>query len=539
MAKLRYMPKLSVEISDNVSIPLYAEMKQDGYHHITLPDERFEFLYGYDDKRHTFKNTHGQVRDELVFRVEKPVTIPIVNHRQNYKMPVDVYPDVEVSKKLYERVGKSSIVPTIIPPAYKEVDEIVDYLFENDLYHDINHHGIMDTFVARRYVNLLQEDNTTALIDTNLCFDSKARYYNPRDARATQEEILHLIVLNEFIGYAEKEDNYSLTLGEYIDNNDTNKHVKQQFEKFEITENSHTFNLIDFLLENIGISNHPLKLSILRNSKRRKCMRYLTARAVIDCVKANVRDYDKNNIEEIEYYKTFRVGMKEDAFGIENTLIETFRLFNKPNDSNDLNVFDVVDTMHTSNMLLGKRVSHFFEMARDENSGYDVDSVKLLRNSKVLFELTDSRYGASNNEYLAIAFRLLGYDYLSNHIRPTNLAVLHDMFYHPGDVFPTENHLNHVLKFMEKNIDNEDSDNYIVSRDYICDLLYHLSIGYENVKLNSRFSTLDLREASNNFSMDDVPVEFVLDIIVNEKDKKSDKDKYTIEPLNYLRLIGM
>lgn len=545
MKKYKYLPNLEVELSNITSAGVKATENRNktgytpsGYKNVydvdqNNPNKNYISWYSEEDG----KTSIGTVN-----------AIETSNFYTGYygdnNLEIHIFPHPEIYKALLNEVGYTTVYPMIVPTNYKTPKEIIEYITNNG--YNYNYGSGMPEAGGKFYPNIqLHCDNYK--IDTEEDkkrrkpgYLSKKSYRQvPHNAEETQKRILHIIVINEFVGYAQKENNLSLTLGEYLSDERNIKRIKEKFSNFAITEHEYTKYIVDFLSTpglNYKAEKSYLRYEVYKTVSRREALLGIKASTIINTVKYALAAFEINVKGESEYFEQYNINMNINVSSPEEVIKTNVDIANsldrdakndkqqeednekEPSGNNGEISFSFVNKDNAGGFtkaLINARVLNIVEeLAKDSKNNLEIFNILLQSQEINGFLKTTSKTAFDS---LVKVYKILGYDYLKNHVKPTNLAALYRLFAKPGETLEKTGYIKNVVSLIENNVvQDKNSEGYITSRDYILDLLYYIVVNKNNVAVYSSNTELGLKDLTSNYTQEmdsSTPTEFILNIV--------------------------
>lgn len=519
MSVFKYLPELSVELSSNAPVGLKFKGRTDNWNEKT-------FILDAKDKNAKYVDFVDKDR----FGVIQLEFSPYGNEQF-----VFIIPNKEVNKKLYEKFGFFTVCPVVLPPSLKTTDEIVQYVVDRNLIYDYNSGFPPNGFKMEPHISYNENEIETSVFNRGQYLSRWAKVIN---GQLLQKKILHAIVFNEFLAYAEKQNNYKITLGEFLSNSKNVDTIKDKFTRFELTKHSHRKIVKRYFIENFGPVSSPLKYNILSTVPRRETNKNLTAMVAFNIIVAGSRsdrEYPYDNYDN-SYWGKFKVEVKSNTYGIEEVLENTFASLSN-DDSIGFN-FNGDNVIASSNVFLGSRVNSIIQ--ESDNDLSDNDKNEILTLSKSLYDMIEDKKWVYRDS-LSTIYNALGYEYLSTEIRPTNLAAICRLFNKPSQTLRSSSYLNNISAFIANNLANEkDLEMSLRAKNYVCDFIYEIVMHNNDIVAYKDMLSMDFSSVTNEYSNDteEVSPAMIGNILFTNNNFINDNRYIPSKEIKRLRTLG-
>lgn len=514
MPNFNYLPELSVELSKNAPVALEYKSK-------TLNWNEKTFVLNGENKNIKY----------IDFLEDKNKFDSITVRTTPYTKKQDVYivPNSEVNKKLYEKFGNFMLFPMVLPPALKTTDEIVKYIVDRGLLHDYSSDFPPEGFQMEPHISYGNKKEAIYSFTKSM---HMSPWLKGANKQTVQKKILHTIVFNEFFVYAEKNNDYDITFGEFLNDKNNIATIKDKFTRFELTEHTYRDTINDYFVKNTGMPSSPLKYNVLSTVARRETAKKLSARNALNIVLAGAGAVPKEKKE----WEKFRVEVKSNTYGIEEVLENTFASLS--NDTSAGFKFNSDNVIPSSNIFLGARINTIISELGDNLSPKDKNEILTL--SQSLYDMIKEEKWHYQDS-LSTIYNALGYDYLATQIKPTNLMALCRLFLKPSQTLRTSSYLNNISAFITNNLENEkDEEVSLRAKNYSCDFVYEIVMHNSNVVAYKDMLDMDFSAITNEYSTDveDVTPAMVGNILFTNSELVSG-NKYESSPsIERLRTLG-
>ena len=489
------------------------------------------------------------------------------SHTNN--MYLHVFPNKEIYDKMVKRYKYSTVLPTIIPTAYEDTDAIFEYIVNNKMAYNYKKGFLANGYYPSLQLHVSGEKMKRKIFD-NFSYKEKAH----KSAYEAQKQILHTIIMNEFLYQAIVEDDYSLTLEQYLNKKENIEHVKDCLSKFELSPHSHVEKVVKFFSkESYGTCSdkHFLRYSLYQKSiENRQAILPITATSVLNTLNAcdtkrrftddpndlflqkydiivknnayNITDLIKQSVQEANSLVVD--GAETKAINVSN--LDCTNASKVVNSEYNHDVFTSSNIEDMTRILLEGRLAACVDglVSSSEDKTLIVSSVNSISSaSQTLSEYVSVKRSNSMVNSLVTVFNAVGYDYLRYRVRPTELAALVRLARVPTLTLSDSKHLSNMLKFFESNlIMDRDDEAYNLSRDYMFGIIYKVVMDMEDVVFDASTVDSSLKEITENFSVTNVPVEFVCNILFTSFEPKSQPQYNDIKmkiKIDEMRDIGL
>lgn len=539
MSKFEYLPELIVETSKYVSVPIVGSLVSSddtGFTYDVGNQKNAEYLswYNLNSQKTTIKT-----RRNPTFHFGRPLQ----------KTDFYVIPDEELCKELVELTGVSTVLPVIVPPEYDTPKKAAKYIVDNDFSYDYSKSGITYSgFMPGVLLNTRKNNNDDTLslmLDTDMGYKRAYSKARKKDARFVQQSLLHFITLNEFIQHAVSSDNMNLNFADYIRDESNVENIKDKFTRLEFSNGKYSDLIKKVLIINPFPDNGmPLTLNAYTNPEKREAFYPLTAQVTVDILIAFygiIRYFgygqalSKEKIEYYEYLKETKV--YKNTYDVKNVMSELFASLDKTktgksDKKRDNNVFNTNNAKMFSKITFGKRVDSYITEFFDTKSEAEFNDIAEV--IRVLYEDVEAKW--KRNDDIATVLNGFGYDYLSNHMKPTNMIALFLLFNKSSETMHGK-YVRNITKFLDNNLRSLKEDD-VAKRDLIADLIYEISFNIVNVVAYK--ASADVTIVDDDIELDEVSLPFVLNSFLSSYEIDDKHDKYDNRKfIETLRDIGM
>lgn len=500
MKNYKYLPELTVRFSDNVSICVEGRKTSQGY--------------SYWEKE-TFSINKNQNGEKYLFlpKYNKETGIVTLGSGSFYGFGqytnFYVIPNAEVSNILMEKKNTSGVIPTIVPPAYTTPEQIANFLIKGKFVHRYENQMSVSGYNVERMLNHTLGKRTVYFNDNDFILNNYVRTVDKSEA---QKRILHTIVLNEFVAYAARKSKMNMKFDDYISDNKNVEHIKEKFSTFNVTYTQHTDAIVKYTAQSFGRIDSPLHFEVLNTLAKREAMRHMTAQNVVDFTVGVTGDYDYTSRKLIEKYEPYsKIDVLPTTYKIEKVIVD---IFNHLNDAPEKSEYDFFNTTRESvDEMLVDRCKEFFGDYIDNTTRKEAKEV-----SKNINRLTSMYQPYTRNlPMLSVVFNALGEEYLTKHIRPTNLFMLSRLFVKPSETLRSSSYLKTIAVMIVDAVDGLENDEYgIRAKDYVCDVIYDIVSMKNKCVVYRGMGTMNLSDMTNNFSYDDFPPYMISNILFTD-----------------------
>lgn len=568
--KFEFLPGIEFEFSTVTSYGVKAQIEDYGYGYRYNNDQKF--IVDKDEKNASYITWVSKDNDknELYLDTGYP------NYQYGYHTPksgtvyLHVFPNKAIYNKMAKKYKHSTVIPMIVPIACDDVDSVFEHIVKNEMAYDYKGGAIANGFYPSLQLHVAGAKRKSDVFNETY-YGEKAH----KSAYNSQKQILHTIIMNEFVKFAIDNDNYSLTLRDYLKDKENIEHVQNCLSKFELSSHDYVEIVVKFFAKNnhgrCG-DKHFLRYSLYEKSvENKEALLSITATSVINTLKASNVSYMNSDKEpEKLFLQKYYIPVKNNVYNMTEIIKQSIEDINslvvdgKKTKVININELDCTDTKKvvnsknnhdvftTSNiedmtriLLEGRIASCIDGLLASKEEGFTLKtSINTISSaSQSLHDYVKVKRSNSMIVSLVTIFNAIGYDYLRYHVRPTELAALIRLARIPTMTLKKSKQLSNMLKFFELNLvmDMEDKS-YKNSRDYMFGIIYKIVMDMKDVVFDASTVDSSLKEITEGFLVSNVPIDFVCNILFtdfNEKSRLHYDEKHDKGKIDALRAVGM
>lgn len=536
MSKFVYLPEMEVETSSYVAVPISAVFLSNKNY-----NER-KFLYDVGSHK------NAKYLSWYSLENQKTTISTAINTSFNYGEPPTktkfyVIPDEKVCEKLIEFTGVSTVRPVIVPPEYKTPEEAAKYIVDNGFSYDYQNGVINTGFFSGLYLNIENGKKLSPMLDIESGYYRLYSNLFKDDAKYIEQSLLHVILINEFIIKASSSKNMNLKFEEFISDKENVKKVKEKFSKLEFSIGDYSYLIIDTLIKNYyTVNKTPLSFIPYNTIEKREAFYNLTAQVAVDFLIAfdgvgRHFDYILPKEKQTYYESLQEVKVYKNTYDLKNVVNELFLSLNKNNTTKedkkkDNNVFNVNNVNTMFKIVFGKQVDNCLEKIFEEKNVDDFNYI--TDNIGALYQKIEN--GSKRNDSITTILNSFGYNYLSNHMKPTNMLALWLLCDETSKTMKN-NYLKNLTKFLDKNLKSLKNDD-VKRKGFIADLIYEINYNLLNVVVYDFSSEVSI--VDNDEELEKLSLPLVLNMFLNSYDLDEHCDKFNDrEIVEKLRFLGI
>lgn len=529
VSKFEYLPELKVELSDNYAVGVLGKAvwsrsdQLNTFYEIPAKEKDAKWLSWYD-------------REKQKTSINVPLTYLANNGFPVHQTVFYAFPKKELYDEMVARTGVSTTAPVIVPPKYKTTKEVVDYVIKNKFNHDYEEHALRPGFLPSRLMQI-RTKMSQGFVTGNYSILGNDENPNFQISHTeTQKNILHIIVINEFIKHAIETENLHLCFEDYIRDDKNKENIVDKFDNFMFSTHKFSRAIKEYYLINtVRMPRHPMLYTVLDTVEKRKSLYSLTAKAAVDLIasktgvrfardiypdkKSNVDYYD--NLSKITIPKTTR-NVREVLTEVFLSLDETIKETEKNVDISK-NVFNNANIKTMSKIVFGARINNLLPNIMNKTNDREYNEV-LASVQKLYSVLEQKRW--SQPISLAEVLNAYGMEYVTQHMKPTDYIATCLLYIMPSKTLQNSSQLSNVTDFLMNNLSRLEKDDYI-NRDYIAKLVTHIVMNTTDVVASKTISNVDILDDS--IKRDDVSTDMLLNVLFNKYINFEEYNKFDLK----------